>query len=97
MVNSASFDELFRQSGGIGAPPERTVEWKSPEHPAVHKALLSEPLQVDHVVGPIQVDRDEYLMVKVLGWRELSGVPKRPPRSSNAKKDKLWGMSMFFR
>jgi hypothetical protein len=68
------FDDLYKRSGGLGPPPERAVSWKSQEHPAVHKALFSEPLNKDQVVGPIQLDEDTYLMVKVLGWTDLPAV-----------------------
>jgi hypothetical protein len=61
------FDGLYREWGGLGAPPEKVVSWKSRENPIMHSALFTEPLQVGQVVGPFRVERDQYIMVKVLG------------------------------
>ncbi|MBN2103518.1 hypothetical protein JW835_05700 [bacterium] len=62
------FDAVYRKAGGLGAPAERVVSWKSQEIRAVHRALFSEPLVKDQVIGPIQVDADQFLMLKVLSW-----------------------------
>ena len=62
------FDAVYRKAGGMGPAPERTVSWESHEIHAVHQALFSEPLLKNQVIGPIQVDNGQFLMVKVLGW-----------------------------
>jgi len=68
------FGAVYRKAGGLGPAPERTVSWKSKESRAVHMALFSDPLVRDQVVGPIQVDEDQFLMLKVLGWTDRPAV-----------------------
>jgi hypothetical protein len=68
------FDAVYRKAGGLGPPAERVVSWKSQESQAVHRALFSEPLVKDQVIGPIQVDADQFLMLKVLGWIDRPAV-----------------------
>jgi len=68
------FNVVYQKAGGVGPAPERIVAWKSKETAAVHKALFSEPLSKDQVVGPIQVDTDQFLMMKVLGWIDRPAV-----------------------
>jgi len=62
------FEAVYRKAGGIGPAPERAVSWQSKESQAVHRALFSQPLVKDQVVGPIQIDADQFMMLKVLGW-----------------------------
>lgn len=69
-----SFDVIYRKLGGLGEIPERNVSWKSKENPAIHKALFSEPLSVGQIIGPIRVDTDQCLMLKVLGWTDKPAV-----------------------
>jgi len=63
-----AFDDLFRQVAGVGPVPERKVSWQSKEDPVVHRTLFSEPLKKGQVLGPVKVDENQYLMIKVLGW-----------------------------
>jgi hypothetical protein len=63
-----AFDDLFRQVSGVGPVPERKVSWQSKEDPVVHRALFSESLKKGQVLGPVKVDQNQYLMIKVLGW-----------------------------
>jgi hypothetical protein len=63
-----AFDDLFRQVAGVGPVPKRKVSWQSKEDPVVHRTLFSEPLKKGQVLGPVKVDENQYLMIKVLGW-----------------------------
>ena len=63
-----AFTDLYRQVSGIGPMPERKVTWQSKEDPVVHQAMFAEPLMKGQVLGPIKVDDNQYLMIKVLGW-----------------------------
>jgi len=68
------FEAVYREAGGLGSPAEKIVSWKSQESQAVHRALFSESLLKDQVVGPIQVDPDQFLMLKVLGWIDRPAI-----------------------
>jgi len=68
------FEAVYRKAGGLGSPAEKIVSWKSPESQTVHRALFSEPVVKDQVIGPIQVDADQFLMLKVLGWIDRPAV-----------------------
>ena len=63
-----AFDDLYRQVAGIGPVPERKVSWQGKEDPVIHQAMFGEPLKKNQVLGPIKVDENQYLMIKVLGW-----------------------------
>jgi hypothetical protein len=65
-----SFTEIFQQLEGINEIPRREVSWSAPEHEAVHTVLFSEPLFKDQVIGPVKIENNFYLMIKILGWIE---------------------------
>jgi hypothetical protein len=68
------FESVYRYAGGLGPPAERTILWKSQENRAVHRALFSEPLVKDQVIGPVRIDADQFLMLKVLGWTDRPAI-----------------------
>ncbi len=63
-----AFNDLYRQVAGIGPVPRRKVTWQGKEDPVIHQALFGEPLKKGQVLGPIKVDENQYLVIKVLGW-----------------------------
>jgi len=65
-----TFEEIFRDLGGLQQIPEREVSWDRPEPDIIKQAFFNRPLQKDEVLGPLQVEKNFYLLVKVLGWRE---------------------------
>ncbi|MBN1780344.1 hypothetical protein JW948_04405 [bacterium] len=84
------FDAVYRKAGGLGPPPERTVSWESEENPAVHRALFSEVLVRDQVIGPVQVDEEQFLMLKVLGWVDRPAVTDSGVRQRNDDVVEAW-------
>jgi hypothetical protein len=84
------FDTVYRKAGGMGPAPERTVSWESHEIQVVHQALFSEPLFKNQVIGPIQVDRDQFMMLKVLGWIDRPAVTSSDVQRRNNKVYEDW-------
>lgn len=50
--------------------PRKKVAYLDHELDVIHKALYSEPLQRGQVIGPITIEDNYYLIIKVLGWKE---------------------------
>jgi hypothetical protein len=88
--NTDLFNEIYRKAGGMGPAPERAVSWKSQENRTVHNALFSEPFEKGQVIGPIQVDTDQYLMLKVLGWVDQQAVTHTSIRQRNDEVNEAW-------
>ncbi len=51
--------------------PTWTAKWKDPDHINVHEALYSGPLDADSVLGPIKLDTDHWIIIKVVDWRQV--------------------------
>ena len=75
-IATHSFDAIYKQLGGMGQPPEREVSWQSKESAIVHKALFSEPFSTGQIVGPIELDLDQYILLKVIGWTDEPAVTR---------------------
>ncbi len=67
----ALFDHLSRSTGG---PFKQTVSYRDPEHPAIHAALFSKPLPLDTLIGPLQLEENSYMMMKVLNWKYVPAI-----------------------
>jgi hypothetical protein len=50
--------------------PRKKVSFMDPELDVIHKALYSDPLQRGQVIGPITIEENYYLIIKVMGWQE---------------------------
>ena len=67
--SGGSTDEIFKHlTDYAGMQPVRTVTYKDNDNDDVHEALYSKPLNVGDVIGPLQMDQDDYLIMRVKNW-----------------------------
>ena len=52
--------------------PTWTAKWKDPDHINIHEALFSGPVKADSVIGPIQLDHNQWIIMKVVNWRDVA-------------------------
>ena len=93
-------DDVFKSfSKMIGKQPKHKIAYKDPEADTLHEALFSKPLNVGEVIGPIEIDYDDYLVMKVVNWTDyplISGEDQRARWNEVQKKEhtqatwKLW-------
>ena len=67
----AIFSRLQRSAGG---PFRHTVHFRDPEHPAIHEALFSVPLSPDTLIGPLQLEEDNFMMLKIVNWKYVPAI-----------------------
>jgi len=65
-----TFNEVHQGIWGNEEITKRQVGWEERNHEAIEKALFTEPLKMDQVVGPIQVGDDEFIFIKIDGWTD---------------------------
>ncbi len=63
-----TFEEIYGKTGSLEGIPQREVAWNAPEHEAIHAALFSDLLQKDQVLGPLKIEDNDYVVIKILGW-----------------------------
>jgi len=65
-----SFEEINEKYFGQEKIPEREVSWEEEQDEAIYKALFSEPLQKDQIIGPIKTEDGASLFMHVRGWTD---------------------------
>lgn len=60
----------------------RDVEWKKQENPQIHEALFNEKPAKNSVVGPLKIEDNNYIVMKINGWTDHRLL------SETAKKDR---------
>jgi len=93
-------DDVFKSlSEFVGKQPKHKITYKDPEADTLHEALFSKPLHIGEVLGPIEIDDDDYLVMKVLNWTDyplISGEDQQVRWNEVQKKEhtiaawKLW-------
>ena len=48
--------------------PKREVRWDENEHDIILDVLYSKPVQKNQIIGPLKIEANQYIMLKVLGW-----------------------------
>lgn len=70
LQSGKSFEQTFRELGGLEAIPKREVSWDNPEHEVILEALFTQPVEKGQVLGPLKIENNHYITLKVLGWTE---------------------------
>ncbi len=65
-----SFEAAHREAGRLAAIAEREVAYEAPESREIHQALFSGDLKKSQVIGPLRIENDDHLFIKVLGWTD---------------------------
>jgi hypothetical protein len=63
------FEQIFIDMTDKKKIPEKSISFKDSDPEIVHDALFSEPLEPGKVIGPLKVDENYFLVMKVLDWK----------------------------
>ncbi len=63
-----SFSEIYKECGGIGEPPIRVVTMNNNENEIIRKKLFSTPLEKGQVIGPVEIEENYHIYIKILDW-----------------------------
>jgi hypothetical protein len=86
----ATFDEIFSELIGGEEVPRREIKWTQPEETVVHNSLFIEKVEKGQTIGPLKVDDESYLVIKVNGWKdELPITNNQIRRKMNEVKEVL--------
>lgn len=73
-INNTPFKEIFNELTGLDSLPRREVEWSPNENPNVIDSLYSAPLKKGQIVGPVQVAKDQFMMIKIDSWTNQPAI-----------------------
>lgn len=60
------FDKIQQAAGKTD---KQTVKYRDPENLAIHEALFSEPLKPGSIIGPIWLENDVSMIMKIINWK----------------------------
>ncbi|MFZ5518577.1 MAG: hypothetical protein ACOY90_18250 [Candidatus Zhuqueibacterota bacterium] len=70
--------QIFDEINLADKPPQRKLSWNDSDTPdIVQQALFTRPITAGQVVGPLPVDYNKYLVIKVIRWTDtkpLGGI-----------------------
>ncbi len=81
--DTTQFDEILRQEIDLKKLPKRVVKFSNIEPNPVLDALFTRRINKGEVLPPIKVSKNEYLLIKVDGWR-------RYPIITQSQADQAW-------
>jgi len=76
-TSAASFANIYQALTGRDSLPQRDVNWISKENHEVRKVLFKNHPAVNQVVGPVQVNDEGYLFIRVKGWTDHVAVTEK--------------------
>ena len=67
-ADSTNRAEVFDQIGEGMQVPIHDVKFKDPDNDYIHDALYSKPLKVGEVLGPIKLENNQHIIMKIEDW-----------------------------
>ena len=99
-TGSGDVDLLFKGlSEYAGKQPVHKVKYNDSEYDTIHEALYTKPLQIGKVIGPIELDPNDFLVMKVINWTAyplLSDIDQRvrwnevKEKEYSIRAEKIW-------
>ncbi|MBN2105401.1 hypothetical protein JW835_15285 [bacterium] len=68
--NPDQFVSVFEKYYGNTNVPERDVAWSDYEIAQVEEALFTQPLKNASVIGPLEIEKNQYLFMRINGWTD---------------------------
>ena len=63
-----SFETIYYEVTGNKKIPEHKIAWNDPDHDVIHDALFSESVMPNTLIGPLKLEEDNYIVIKVKNW-----------------------------
>jgi hypothetical protein len=76
-TSATSFGDIYRAMTGRDSLPQRDVNWTSKESKEVRRVLFKNLPHLNQIVGPVQVNDESYLFMRVKGWTDHVAVTEQ--------------------
>jgi len=75
-----SFDDFYRRVTGDSLAKQREIAFQTPEPDEVNEALYSRNIKKGEILGPLEIDSQSYLVIRVDGWVDRPAISDRQVR-----------------
>lgn len=72
--NPNAAKEVFEALSKEIKPGTHTVKFRDQDHDLIHESLFSRPISADTVIGPLRLEKNHYLFMKVKGWKDYPAI-----------------------
>ncbi len=72
--NGKAFEDVYFDVTKLDTLPKREVEWSMHEHDLILDSLFAGPLKKNQVVGPIRIEKNHYMLIKINGWIDRPAI-----------------------
>ncbi|MDZ7263092.1 MAG: peptidylprolyl isomerase [candidate division KSB1 bacterium] len=69
-----AYEQFYQQIYSDTSIPKRKVIWHHAEDPAILRALFARERHKGEVLPPIEIDKNEYVILKILGWTDTKVI-----------------------
>lgn len=69
-----AFEQFYHRAFADTVIPRRKVIWHHAENPAILAALFSREVAKGEVLPPIEIDKNDYVIIKILGWIDTKAI-----------------------
>jgi hypothetical protein len=102
MINGTqTFEDIYSTLGGEDDLPVKTVTFKDAGNDSIHRAIYSDTLSKNEIVGPVEFEKGIFTLVRIDDWTEtLALSDKQAKERMKMVREKLqerYGTHMFHR
>ena len=72
--NPDQFEQLFHRYSTQSVLPKKTVTFKDPDPAIVNDSLYSQTLNIGQVIGPLKLNTNEYIVMRVDNWKNYPAI-----------------------
>jgi len=69
-----TFEDILQKDYQLDSIPQREISWNASEHDVILDALYSESIIKGQLIGPLQLEKEQFVFIKILGWIEQPAI-----------------------
>ena len=90
LATGIPFDSLAKSLNPKGRVPKREINFQAPEPDIVNARLFADSVRKGEIIGPLEIDRDNFMFLKVNGWHtQVAMSPTQQRNRLDEVKEKL--------
>jgi hypothetical protein len=74
LKDRTQFEAFYRKFSANETAPQKTVKFTDPDPVIVHESLFSKPMEPGNIIGPLRIENDHYLVIRVDDYKDYPAV-----------------------
>lgn len=73
-VKKEPFAKVYKEYAGTDTIPEKELKFNPTIHNDIYKTLYKDDVKVNQIIGPLKLDQNLYIVLKVKGWTDYLAI-----------------------